>query len=426
MFEDLIFTFKNFKTHKLRTALSILGIVIGIMAVTVITTLGSSLYGSLLYLLKNVSGASFNTLELYPEWNRETRNLAFQPDEAYRQGLYKSCDKIAHIFYSKNFFVTVLRGSANTTEASAQQNLTGIEPQYLEVSGTKLAIGHFFSRSDFAERSRKAIIDYQLAAELFPEGHAVGKKFSITFSNYNRSRTDQEQAWPRIFFLEVIGVMEKSENAYLGNQRFIYVPDTFLSGLIKDDEASSVKVYLNDENDYAEVKQTIQSYSDTYSGIKRSVYVYSPKEMQSVMDKVLGMVQIILSAIAFISLFVGGINIMNIMTATVAERKKEIGIRKAIGATNAEITVQFLIEAATITLTGGVLGVLIGFLLSYGIVNIIPPDIFDPNMPMKMQFIINRQGMLISFFVSVSVGIIFGLRPAIKAAKLDPIAALND
>ena len=145
------------------------------------------------------------------------------------------------------------------------------------------------------------------------------------------------------------------------------------------------------------------------------------------LNQMLTTIQIVLSCVAFISLFVGGINIMNIMIATVAERKKEIGIRKALGATNADITVQFLVEAVTLTLSGSILGVCFGLLISATAINLIPLKAII-NMPIassKMDFILNIQGIVIAFGVSVAVGVFFGLRPAIKAAKLDPIVALS-
>ena len=138
-------------------------------------------------------------------------------------------------------------------------------------------------------------------------------------------------------------------------------------------------------------------------------------------NQVLTMVQIILSAIAFISLFVGGINIMNIMIATVTERKKEIGIRKALGATNQNITIQFLVEAASLSFLGGILGSIIGLLISFITVKFIPTAV---NLA-EIEFIINVTGLVVASSVSVLIGIFFGLRPARKAAKLDPIKALS-
>ena len=150
--------------------------------------------------------------------------------------------------------------------------------------------------------------------------------------------------------------------------------------------------------------------------------------MMQQLNSVLTSVQIVLSAVAFISLFVGGINIMNIMIATVTERKKEIGIRKALGATNTDITQLFLVETLTQTLFGSLLGACFGIAISYVVIGLIPLGAIVGSTSIetsRMDFILNIYGIAIAFVVSIGVGVFFGLYPAIKAAKLDPIVALS-
>lgn len=421
MLEDFFGALKNFQLHKLRTVLSLLGIIIGVMAVVVVTTLGTSLYGSLTKLLKDFDGSPMNSLEAYPQWSNELRKMAFTPDEKYRAGLYQASDKIKHVFYTSYGNGFVLRGSADTSEQNQNQSIIGVEPYYMEKMNIKLDTGTYFTLADYAERGQKAILPYDLAAVLFPEGNAVGKKFSIAFP----ARIRNGHSLPLIFYMKVVAVLPKNKTAaMIGRPEEIYVPRTFITALTHKDSVDCTKVVFRDEDDYFEVKDAIVNYSNSFAKSSDSVYIYSNKEQMSQMDKILGVVKLILSAIAFVSLFVGGINIMNIMTATVAERRKEIGIRKALGATNRRISAQFLTEAATLTLTGGIFGVLIGFLVSYLVISFIPDTAFTGDLPMKMQFIIDREGTAIAFFVSVAVGIIFGLRPALKASRMDPIKAL--
>ena len=137
-------------------------------------------------------------------------------------------------------------------------------------------------------------------------------------------------------------------------------------------------------------------------------------------NKVCGVIGVVLTSIAGISLLVGGIGIMNIMIVTVTERKHEIGIRKALGATNADIRNQFLIESATITFTGGLLGVILGICISALVGAFAFPKDWD------FVFAFNLGGTVAAFAVSVSTGIFFGLNPALRAAKLDPVEALSE
>lgn len=423
MLEDFISACQSFKSHKLRTILSLLGIVIGIMAVVIITTLASSMYGSILHVLKEEGSSPMNALDIYPEWNREKRRVSFQPDEEYRKGLYSTSNKITNIFYKNDLPVSVLRGSANLDTNKINHRLQGVEWQYLEKTGCKLEYGNYFELSDYASRSQKAIISYKLSNELFPEGNVLGKKFSVSVAN--NQMQNREKPKPLIFFFEVQGVIKENPNSIFGSDPQIYVPRSFVMSLNPKSKIDSAKVFINDENDYKEVKQKIIEYSNKFANLENSVYVYGTKQAMSSIDQLLNMIQLILTAIAFVSLFVGGVNIMNIMTATVTERKKEIGIRKAIGATNTKIVVQFLVETITITLTGAIMGVLLGLVISYGLIMLVPPDIFGSSVPLKVQFIINDKGILIAFTVSIFIGIFFGLRPAVKASKLDPIVALS-
>ncbi|MBQ7611757.1 MAG: ABC transporter permease [Spirochaetaceae bacterium] len=418
MLEDFLNALKYFKTHKLRTFLSLLGIVIGITAVIVITTLGSSLYGSLISILKNNTTNQTNMCTVSPNWNPETHQISFKVNETYRKGLYRGTNKIKKIFYTNNISTMVLRGSVELDNMYSTQQLIGVEPDWLEYKKIELAYGRYFTLDDHAESRQRVILGSTLAEKLFPEGNALGKKCVLSFITYGpRGQT------PHLFFFEVIGVITKnvSNGIYGNSDTRILVPRRFITKLKNTTEADEIEVFFADETDYNEVKSHIHAYSDTFSNSSNSVYVYGIIEQMDAVNQVLTMVQIILSAIAFISLFVGGINIMNIMIATVTERKKEIGIRKALGATNQNITIQFLVEAASLSFLGGILGSIIGLLISFITVKFIPTAV---NLA-EIEFIINVTGLVVASSVSVLIGIFFGLRPARKAAKLDPIKALS-
>ena len=158
----------------------------------------------------------------------------------------------------------------------------------------------------------------------------------------------------------------------------------------------------------------IKSYYTEKTGSEYSVNVMSMQSMLEQMSEITSTMSIMLSAIAAISLLVGGIGIMNIMIVTVTERKQEIGIRKALGASPADIRQQFLIESASITLLGGIMGIIVGIAVSLAV------EYVQSN-----ALIISWNACVISFVFSVFVGIFFGLNPASRAAKLDPVIALS-
>ena len=159
---------------------------------------------------------------------------------------------------------------------------------------------------------------------------------------------------------------------------------------------------------------SIKEYCTEITGNEYAVNVNSMQSMLEQMSEITNTMSIMLSAIAAISLLVGGIGIMNIMIVTVTERKQEIGIRKALGASPKDIRQQFLVESASITVIGGLLGIIIGIIISFAVEYV-----------QKQAYIVSWQACVVSFVFSVFVGIFFGLNPASRAAKLDPVIALS-
>ena len=178
--------------------------------------------------------------------------------------------------------------------------------------------------------------------------------------------------------------------------------------------AQKIIVQVTNQKYATQVAEKIESYVENLTGIEKPVNVMSMQSMIEQFDEVTGTVAMLLSGIAAISLLVGGIGIMNIMIVTVTERKKEIGIRKALGATPRAIKSQFLVESATITLVGGILGIIVGLLISV-----------LATLIMKWSFAIQWNAVILAFVFSALVGVFFGYNPAARAAKLDPVDALS-
>lgn len=414
VFEDFINALKNFKTNKLRTILSLSGIAIGVIAVVIIANISTSLYGSM---VKLFGTAGLDLLDVEPVWDFSNRKNSFELTEKYRQELKSHIPQIKNIFYNTSY-----RGVVSSKYVSgSNRRVNGIEYGYLEAKGFDLEYGDFFKLSDFASRRHIAIIGNSLAEQLFPEGNAIGKDIMLTIRYYEGGGRNSNL----LFYFKICGVLKSKDSPMSGQNPSaytIFLPRAVLTeelGFSKNADAACVQVYNEADISYAEIM--ITNFSNEWAKkATDAVYINSWKKQFERIDKTLTMVSLVLTAISAISLIVGGINIMNIMMVTVTERKKEIGIRKALGAPHSAIVKQFLIEAATLTLSGGVFGVAAGMVLSFIIiVKFIPANI-------EMVFIPSVKGSFIAFFVSVFIGIFFGLKPALKAAKLDPVIALAE
>ena len=333
-------------------------------------------------------------------------------DEAFRKKLMQRIPEIKHVFYSTRFPAAVIRNDLRIDSIDVE----GIEAERLESHRVVMDYGSFFSSSDYSTGAEKAIIGDRIAFQLFPEGRAVGKFITLPI------RSGSENSPPHIVRLQVIGVVKPKNTWVLRTSDAVFVPRKFALSRLPGKVSEAVwaaEVAISDPKDSSKVEVKIQDFSEELSGGNRfAIWVYSARQQFEQMTKITGMVSLVLSAIAGISLLVGGIGIMNIMLVTVTERRREIGIRKALGATGGAIRMQFLIESASLTLTGGLIGIVLGLLISKLIVNVFfPPEII---------FLPNFSGSLIAFSVSVCTGIFFGLHPAIKAARLDPVLALAE
>ena len=409
MWEDFINAFNNFRTKKLRTVLSLLGIAIGVTVVTIISNIGSSMQVSM---TKMFNLDTMNIIEIEPRWDFETRKSSITFTETYRAELEKAVPLIKNVFYSDSFSAAVSK-KALTLE---NKRISGIEHGWLEANNYELLYGKGFTFDDFANRRHKIILGESEANTLFPEGNAIGKNVAVTVAYRNRGKL---RFLP--FSFEVCGVVKPNDT--FSNTEAFFIPRSFVTedmGIGKND-SDSAAVQLYDAAYIDEAIAQIKAFSDDFAKMQNSLWTFSYKELLNDIMAQITLISAILTAIAVMSLLVGGINIMNIMLVTVTERKKEIGIRKALGASEKVIRNQFLIESATLSLTGGVLGMLLG-----GGVSIVLVQKVFQSAQFEMVFSPNIPGSVTAFVVSITIGIFFGLRPAIKAARLDPVAALAD
>lgn len=392
MLEDFIYALQGFKRNRTRTFLSLLGVIIGVAAVIVITSMGNSSTKQ----VQNTFGTSgLDVVSISQGFMRRggQNSVTVVFDEKFREDMFDNVSDIKKIWY-KNSLSTTL----TFKDASATANCSAVEYGYLEMYNIEIEEGRYFSVTDNEEGLQRIILTHDLAENLFDDAkEAVGKNIMLVADNVT-------------FGFQVIGVLKDQTVGMETGTAFI--PRGFYAKKIAPNPAAStVLVQVTSAEKSTEMVSTLTTYCTMATGT--SLRINSMQTMLEQMSSITNTMSVLLAAVAAISLLVGGIGIMNIMIVTVTERRQEIGIRKALGANPKDIIQQFLIESASITIIGGFIGILSGTLISV-VVEVVR----------HMSITVSIPACIISFVFSVFVGIFFGLNPAIRASKLDPVEAL--
>lgn len=387
LLENFKLAIKSMVTSKMRTFLSLLGIVIGVGSVVAIMTLGESVKGSINEEM-NLSGMDLVTL------SNMGSNTVFNEELGYSiKESVKGIDNVA------------IRDAGNATVRHGQESesvtIYGVSSTFGDMQKLEIMDGSFFSMEDNMNRERVVVLGYDVAMDLFPGGDALGNYVSIYRTQAKTYR--------------VIGVLEDtSESSTSNTNNNVYMPYyTYSQNIRKMTSVSTYYFQVADDYSATDVASDIKTYmsSLTSSG---EYYVSTAQEFLDMANSIMEMLTTFLSAIAAISLVVGGIGIMNIMLVTVVERTREIGIRKALGATPKTIRHQFLVEAMVLSICGGIIGILFGVSVSYVVAS-----------ALSYTLKLSMMSIVLSIVFSSAVGIFFGWYPAAKASSLDPIQALS-
>ena len=383
--ENLKLAFNSMFTNKMRTFLSLLGIVIGVGSVVTIMNLGESVKRSITDSM-NIGGV--DEVSVIPTG----ANAVFSEEFAYTfQDNVLGIESVS-IYVNTN---ATLRNGQETKNAQVY----GVTSNYFD-SSEDILYGDFFTRENNLHRAQVVVLGYDLAQDLFPGGDAVGSYVSI-FRNQSKQ-------------YRVVGVLDDTSGSISTNtNNYAFIPfNTFDQRLKKVNAVSQYTIKIKEGYNATDVAADIKSYLSTVAS-SNDYYVSSAQELVNMTESVTGYLTTFLAAIAAISLLVGGIGIMNIMLVTVVERTREIGIRKALGATPKTIRSQFLVEATVLSIFGGVIGIIFGVVVSYVVASA---------AGWTLYFSIGA--IVLSLAFSSAVGIFFGWYPAAKAASLDPIEAL--
>ena len=381
--------------HKLRSALTMLGIIIGVGSIITVVAIGQ---GGEVALKSQFVGSGNQTVPIRysPDINDPFSMDMPEMPKITEEDIFeiKKIPEIAHIVTTNSSME-----SLDIEDKKEMVNITGLDNEYFTVNKVKVIKGRSLQELDVDQGNNVVMISKQMEEKVFKDENPVGKIIEM-------------KGQP----MQIIGVY-KSDNEFMGmGSSEALIPISLWPTLYGKDEIQNISVQAKNVDDLEQAGKKAADVLNSRKPIDATgkYEVMNLKEIQEGISKMTGIMTMIIGGIAGISLVVGGIGVMNIMLVSVTERTREIGIRKALGATRSKILLQFLIEAVMLTLLGGLIGIGLGYGGAY-IVSTFA----------KWPPLVSWEVVVGGVLFSMTLGIIFGLIPANKAAKLDPIEALR-
>ena len=398
--ESFLMAWASLIANKLRSLLTMLGIIIGVAAVIALVSIGNGVKQDI---EDSISSLGSNLLVVLPG---APRTPGARPSQGSMKSLkisdYEAIAKLEGVKAASpmtNGSYVVIYQNKNWTTSVA-----GVNANFQDVNNWTMTSGRFFSDKNVQNRERVAVVGQTVVKNLFADEDPVGKEIRVKNIPFR-----------------VIGVLKSKGNGTMGNDQddTVLIPYTTSMERVEGiDYLRMVYVVSKDDEGIDRLQADIENLLRVRHNIKdTNLDDFNIQNMKSIMETVAqttGTFTLFLGAVAAISLVVGGIGIMNIMLVSVTERTREIGVRKALGATYSVIVTQFLIEAVVISLMGGFIGIAFGIGASKVI-----------GMVSGMSTVVSVPTIIMSFAFSMAIGLIFGIYPARKAAKLNPIDALH-
>ena len=391
LWENVKMALMSVKAHKMRSILTMLGIIIGVAAVIVVVAIGQ---GGEAMLKSQIAGDG-NTIEVFYQPSEEEMQQGKWEDNPFTQEdirQLETIEEVNNVVASSSEFSTV-----RLREEGTDTSITGINQAYLDVNKLKVVEGRTFTSADFLGGRRVAVVSAAMQEELFEGKSPVGEIIRIGVQP-----------------VEVIGVLEKPTGLFAFGSVETYIPWSAMRNMFGTSNYSQVTLQVQNTDDISTTGEKATTLLNRLHDTDDSYQVINMEEIAQGIGQVTTIMTTIIGSIAGISLLVGGIGVMNIMLVSVTERTREIGIRKSLGATRQQILLQFLVESIILTLIGGIIGILLGSGTAYLVS-------FFADWPS----LISWQVVAGAVVFSMLIGIVFGLLPANKASRLDPIDSLR-
>lgn len=392
--------FQSIMKNRMRSILTSLGIIIGVCSVIVMVAVGQ---GSSLAIEQQINGLGTNLLMVFPS-HRQMGGVS-QGAGSKNNLTSKDVDKIREQAQYVQYVSASVRSSGQIIGGVGNWNtsIEGVDPDFLDIKSWEMAEGSFFTAKDVKSKKKVCVLGKTVADELFPDMSVIGQKVRIRNTPFI-----------------VLGVLAEKGQTNMGDQDdTILAPSSTVQYRLKGSDKLNM-IYVSatsaEEMELAEeeVDNIIRASHKTDEGDDSDVIIRSQTEITEMATATSDTLTLLLGAIAGVSLLVGGIGIMNIMLVSVTERTREIGIRLSIGARSRDVLAQFLSEAFTLSVSGGVIGIIISMIICYIL-----------NRFTAIPTSINPMVVGLSFLFSGAVGVFFGYYPARKAANLNPIDALR-
>ncbi len=398
LWNTILLAMREIRRNVLRSALTILGIVIGVAAVITMVTIGG---GATVQVRQQIASMGSNILMVSPGKRmgpgQSTGSVPFKQSDA---------EAIARDISSLNAVAPV--SSQSLKAIFGNQNwstqVTGSDNNYFTVTNRSVRSGRQFSDSELRSGAAVCIVGETVVKKLFGGQEAMGEKIRL-----------------QKLSCEVVGILEAKGQSTMGTDQddIVVIPlAAFQRRIAGNQDVGFIQISVRDGEETEKVQRDIEQLMRTRRHLSPSdddnFSVMDMKEIVKMLTGTTQMMTALLSAVAAVSLLVGGIGIMNIMLVSVTERTREIGIRLAIGALEKEVLMQFLVEAVVLSSFGGLIGIVLALAASVWLAGIL-----------RVPFVFNPGIVMLAFLFSAAVGVIFGYFPALKAARLDPIEALH-
>mgnify|MGYP001518368487 FL=1 len=350
-FESVLMAWSSIISNKMRSLLTMLGIIIGVAAVIALMSIG---YGVQSSIESNISSLGTNTITITPGTGRKP---GIRPAAGSMQTLtykdYEAIKNLPNISYAAplvNTSYVVVNGNKNWTT-----RIYGCTEDYAKLSDLNVSEGRFWTAREYNERARVAVIGQTVATSLFGEESPIGQKIRINGDPFT-----------------VIGLLEAKGYSFMDQDDRILIPFTTVQErMLHITYVNNIAISSENSSDLSQIETDVTNLlrlrHHIATGADDDFSIQNSQDLLKTMESTTRTLTIFLGSIAAISLLVGGIGIMNIMLVSVTERTKEIGIRKALGATYEMIIVQFLIESVTVSVAGGLIGVILGIIISYSL-----------------------------------------------------------